>query len=97
MQGETALENQPDTSDENPPGVADGVVQGPVGIRRLCHDLNNPLAVVMGQLEMISERHKDLPADLKRRMEEMKKASFAMREMIRDAGLEARRAMGVEE
>lgn len=75
----------------------DPVVPGPAEIRRLCHDLNNPLAVVMGQLDIIRERHKDLDEDLTHRMDEMKKASVAMRELIREAGFSARRAMGVEE
>jgi signal transduction histidine kinase len=69
---------------------------GPARIRRLCHDLNNPLAVIMGQLEIISERYKDLGDDLAHRHAEIGKAGEAMREMIREAGGEARRAMGVE-
>jgi len=69
---------------------------GPAMIRKLCHDLNNPLAVIMGQLEIISERHKDLGDDLKHRHDEIGKAGDAMRELIRDAGIEARKAMDVE-
>jgi signal transduction histidine kinase len=78
-------------------GPEQSPVNWPARLRQLCHDLNNPLAVIMGQMEIIEERFKDLPDDVKRRHAEMLKAAQTMREVIREAGAEARRAMGVEE
>jgi signal transduction histidine kinase len=66
---------------------------GPAEIRRLCHDLNNPLAVIMGHLEIVAGRYRELPGDLKRRLEEIGKSASEMRELIMSAGQEARRAM----
>jgi CheY-like chemotaxis protein len=64
----------------------------PLRVRRLCHDLNNPLAVVMGQAEMIADRHADLPADVARRLTEIRKAAEEMKALIRQAGVEAKEA-----
>ena len=69
-------------------------VPGPARIRQLCHDLNNPLAVVMGQLEMIAEFHPELPDDMKHRLGELSTAAETMRRVIMEAAKEARRAMG---
>jgi len=60
----------------------------------LNHDLNNPLAVVMGQLEMIAEFHPELPDDMKHRLGELSTAAETMRRVIMEAAKEARRAMG---
>jgi len=63
-------------------------------VRKLCHDLNNPLAVIMGQLEIIAGQQRDLPADLAPRIEEMSKAAENLRSLIRQVSAEARREAG---
>ena len=78
-------------------GPEQGQVCGAARLRQLCHDLNNPLAVIMGQLEIMNERFGDLPEDVKRRQAEILKAAQSMRELIKEASSEARRAMGAEE
>jgi signal transduction histidine kinase len=75
-------------------GQAPKEAPGPERLGKLCHDLNNPLAVIMGQLEIITERHPDLAADLAERLAEIGKSGEVMRRLILDAGQEARRAMG---
>jgi DNA-binding NtrC family response regulator len=65
-------------------------------VRRLCHDLNNPLAVIMGQLELISDRHLNLDQDLVRRHGEINTAAEAMQQIIREASKEARKVTGAE-
>ncbi len=67
-----------------------GSVPGARKVRALCHDLNNPLAVAMGQLEIIAERYSDLPDDLKRRLKEVERAAESIKKLIREAGAEAR-------
>ena len=64
----------------------------PRKVRRLCHDLNNPLAVIAGQVEIIAERHKDAPEDLKHRLDEIRNAAKRMIRLIKEAGAEARKA-----
>ena len=74
--------------------ASSGASIGPAEVRKLCHDLNNPLAVVAGQVEIIAGRYGDLPEDLKSRLAEIRKAVEAMRRLIREAGVAAREAMG---
>jgi signal transduction histidine kinase len=62
----------------------------------LCHDLNNPLAVIVGQLDIIREKFPDLPTDAFKRLDEVSAGAERMRVLIRDAGAEARRAMDEE-
>jgi CheY-like chemotaxis protein len=52
---------------------------------RLCHDLNNPLAVITGQVELIAGTHPDLPEDLERRLHEIAEAAQNMRALLRTA------------
>lgn len=57
----------------------------------LCHALNNHLAVMMGQLELIAGRHPDLPPDLLRRLGEIRGSAEGMRGLIRQAAPRAPR------
>ena len=59
-------------------------------MRKLCHDLNNSLAVITGQLEIIAERHPELPERLAKRLADMRKASEDIKQAIRRAGEDAR-------
>ena len=63
-------------------------------VRKLCHDLNKPLAVIMGQLEIITGQYRDLPADLSQRIEETSKAAENLRSLIRQVSAEAKRDAG---
>jgi CheY-like chemotaxis protein len=83
------------------PGVSPGAdqpgapaVPWPERVRKLCHDINNPLAVIMGHLEIISGQQQELPGDLSRRIEEMSSAAENLRSLIRQASAEARRDAG---
>jgi CheY-like chemotaxis protein len=76
----------PPTADRLPPAAQEWALK----MRKLCHDLNNSLAVITGQLEIIAERHPDLPADLAKRMTDMRKASEDIKQAIRRAGEDAR-------
>jgi len=48
-------------SGEAPPRPAPAGPAGARKVRELCHDLNNPLAVVLGQVEIISACYTGLP------------------------------------
>jgi len=49
---------------------------------RLCHALNGPLSVISGHLDAIRSRHRDLPEDLQRRLQEMSLAVARIAELI---------------
>jgi CheY-like chemotaxis protein len=76
---------RPGSSPTGPSGSGGGA-----DLRRLCHDLNNPLAVILGQLEVIAQRHPDLPAEAIRRLLEIKDSAESMQRKIADAGAGAR-------
>ena len=71
-----------------------GQADWPGKVRALCHGVNNHLAVILGQIEIMGAGGQKLPPEIARRIDEISRAAEQIKALVRQAGAEARGETG---